>query len=137
MPKQFNMNNLNDLDQGKAHTAIQHAIAQAVRDVWDRPAEKAKRKVVVTYEFTPGLDPDTAALDVVNMQIKIKTGIPDRHTIGYPMLPTQEGALLFEPGSPMNPRQGTLPFNRDQEDDVVDTETGEVMEDEDNDTQQV
>lgn len=138
MPKQFNMSSLNDLDNGKGDAAITHAIAQAVRDVQDRAAEKAKRKVVVTYEFTPGLDPDTGVLDVVNMQIKIKTGIPDRHTTMYPMVPTKEGALMFEPSSPFDPRQGSLPFKRDPEPtEIVDTETGEVLEDEEPESQQV
>ena len=142
MPKQFNMGNLVELDNGKGNAAILFAIGQAVRDVNDRPGEKAKRKVTVTYEFTPGLDPDTLVLDVVNMQIKIKTGIPDRHTTIYPMLPGKDGTLLFEPASPFNPRQQTLDFPRTKppetaDAETVDEETGEVTNDEDNDSQEV
>lgn len=109
MPQtQFNLTNLCELDSGKANLAINHHIRQCVRDVQDRPGDKAKRKVFVEIEFTPALDEATATLDTVNVRIKTKVSVPVRQTKGYPMLPTGDGTLMFQPHSPENPRQGDL-----------------------------
>lgn len=110
---QFNVRNLAELDGGKADLAINHAIRQIVNDVKDRPGDKAKRKVTIVIEAVPHLDKDTAALDTVDVQIKVKTSVPVRQTHSYPMLPTEDGTLLFSPSSPYNPRQGSLEFDPD------------------------
>lgn len=110
---QFNVRNLTELDGGKADLAINHAIRQIVNDVKDRPGDKAKRKVTIVIEAVPHLDDDSAALDTIDITIKVKTSVPLRQTHSYPMLPTEDGTLLFSPASPYNPRQGSLPFDPD------------------------
>lgn len=116
--KTLTLSTIQDLDGGKAALAVNHAIRQAVLDVEDRPGDAAARKVVLELSFKPELTNDTAALDVVTMAAKIKTSIPHRQTVAYPMLPTGEGLLTFEEHSPHDPRQATMGF--------VDKETGEV-----------
>ena len=112
---QFNLTNLADLDNGKANLAINHALKQIVNDIRERPADKAKRKVVLTVEMAPTLDPHTAVLDTIGVQLKIKTSVPVRQTISYPMLATQDDTLRFVPGSPLDPRQQVLNFPESQE----------------------
>jgi hypothetical protein len=106
--KTLTISNLQDLDQGKAALAINHAIRQCVEDVQDRPGDESPRKVAINLEFTPKRDADSDVLDLVEFQVKVATKLPVRRTRVYPMLPVPGGAVLFQPGSPMDPRQGVL-----------------------------
>ncbi len=119
---QFNLTNLAELDNGKANLAINHALKQIVNDVRERPADKAKRKVILNIEMVPVLDPQTAVLDMVGVQIKIKTSVPVRQTMTYPMLATGDDTLRFMPGSPLDPRQQVLEFPGSQEVSTADDE---------------
>lgn len=124
--KQFNLNSLIDLDGGKAHIAANHAINQVVKDIIDRYGDKAKRKVLVEMTFVPVLDRNLAVLDTIDVDIKIKTSVPVRQTTAYPMLPTKDGALMFSPESPHDPRQSSL-FRKGETPEGV-TEDGEVVD---------
>lgn len=124
------------LDMGKVAHAVDHELKQVVRDIIDRPGDKAKRKVVLMIEATPTLDKDTAQLDTIGVRFKVKSSTPERQSMEYPMLPTNSGGLLFQELSPMDPRQTELPYERriqtppmtavDADD--VDKETGEVRD---------
>ncbi len=138
MNKQLTMSNLHLLDNGKAVAAINHALRQCSLDVLDRPGEKAVRKVVIEIEQTPKLDTVTAALDTVQTRFRIKTTLPIRQTVHYPMLVNEDGVLGFSPNSPQDPRQGDLFVAPEaQEGEHVNKETGEVTDDEDENTQEI
>lgn len=111
---QFNLTNLAELDNGKGNLAINHALKQIVNDIRERPADKAKRKVILNIEMVPVLDPNTAVLDTVGVQIKIKTSVPVRQTMMYPMLATGDDTLRFVPGSPLDPRQQAFEFQPEE-----------------------
>lgn len=130
MQKQFNLSNLSELDGGKANVAITHAIRQIVADINDRPGDKANRKVTIEIIGRPVLADDTAVLDTVNIQIKVKTSVPIRQTREYPMLASKENFLMFSPESPNDPRQQSM-FRQNEDGETVNTETGEVLDSDD------
>ena len=109
--RQLNLKELLTLDGGKVHLAFMHALQQATRDVIDRPGDKTKRKVTLFVELTPNLSEDNAVLDTVSAQFRVKTDVPVRRSRAYPMLPTDEGALLFSEHAPMDPRQTDFAFD--------------------------
>lgn len=123
------LKDLHHLDNGKANAAVNHALRQCVQDIIDRPGDKAKRKVMLTVEMTPKLDEDLGALDTVHTQFIIKSSIPVRRTVEYPMLASRDGRLLFSRNSPMDPRQNDLPYAGDES--AVDMTTGEVQDEDD------
>lgn len=110
-PITLTLPNLHRLDGGKANLAITHAIKQAVSDIQDRPGDKAARAVHVILKMTPALEPDQAVLDTVEVQILVRTKIPDRQTTKYPMLPMANGQVGFQEHSPMDPRQQVMDFS--------------------------
>lgn len=123
--KLLSISTLQDIDGGKPATAINHALRQIANDVIDRPNDKAKRKVLVQIEMSPMLDSDLGTLDTIAVGVKVKTTVPVRQSLMYPMLPLKDGRLSFEPRSPFDPRQGAL-FSEDPANETIDPETGEV-----------
>lgn len=119
MSKILSLANLHELDNGKPVAAVNHALRQAVMDVIDRPGDKALRKVTIQFLMRPTLERETAALDTVSTQIRVRTSIPDRLTIPYEMLPEKDGRLQFSEFSPQDPRQTGFQF--------VNQQTGEVV----------
>lgn len=122
--KQFNMANLQDLDNGKIAAAVNHHIRQCIDDVAKRFGEKAKRKVNLSIQFTPIIDKETNSLDTVGVEFEIKAMIPGQKSTIYPMLPAKGNTVVFQPGSPLDPRQQVLFSTREH----IDKETGEVIE---------
>lgn len=120
--KQLNISTLQELDRGKVAVALNHAIRQCVLDIEDRPADKTARIVEMKVKLTPKLDGDTAALDTVGAQFQVATKLPVRQSIIYPMLPSNSGALTFQPECPTDPRQASFEFPEN-----VDKSTGEVI----------
>ena len=123
--KTLSISNLRELDQGKAALAIDHAIRQCVSDVRDRPGDSSPRKVAISMEFVPKRDADSDVLDLVEFQVKVATRLPVRQTRVYPMLPVAGDAVLFQPGSPMDPRQGVLYAEPDDADADADADADE------------
>lgn len=122
----LSLTSLQEMDNGKVVAAVDHAIRQVVNDCIDRPGDKSKRKVLLQIEMKPVLDKDLGVLDTVNSKFRVKTNLPDRETVEYPMLPTQDGRLAFSPHSPGDPRQADLPYEPPANAEAVDRETGEV-----------
>lgn len=121
--KQLNVNNLQHIHGGRVAQAINHEMRNAIRDCVERPGDKGKRCVVIKMDFTPVLDESTAALDVVNAQFNVTSKLPARVSKAYPMLATaEEGCLQFQPESPNDPRQASLPYT-EQEDALPPEET--------------
>lgn len=98
------------LDGGKLVLAANHAIRQAIADVQDRPGDKSARKVTLDLVFRPELDKDAAILDTVRVQGRVNVVIPKRQTVEYPMLPMNNGTVIFQEHSPMEPRQPSFQF---------------------------
>lgn len=121
--KQLTVANLQELDRGLPAIAINQALRQAVKDCLDRPGNDKKREVSISIQVWPELDKQTAVLDVVNITIDVKTRTPAQTSAVYRMLTTKDGVPLFQPASPLDPRQEAF-FNASGE--VVDQETGEV-----------
>lgn len=132
------------LDGGKVEAALDHEIRQIIRDVIDRPGDKAKRKAILQIEAVPILDKDTGQLDTVGITCQMKSSTPVRKSIEYPMLPTNSGKLLFQELSPTNPRQNELPYEqritppmqsmeRPGPGERINKDTGEVMAADDSD----
>lgn len=117
------LQNIGDLDQGRVAQAFNQALRLAAIDVLDRPADKSKRKIQLQIELRPKLTDDTAVLDMTNVDWLIKTAMPHRRSATYPMLPTKDGQLIFQVGSPFDPRQQSFGFERPEQ---VDQSTGEV-----------
>lgn len=109
---QFNLKNLADLDNGKANLVILQQLQNIVHDVKQRPMDKAKRTVQVDFVCTPKLA-ENGAFDCVEVQIKIKSKVPQRQTQLYPMLTGPNNTLQFSAASPNDPRQTTL-FPKDE-----------------------
>ena len=129
LTKQFNVSNLQQLDRGKIAAAVNHHIRQCVDDVAQRCGEKAKRSVTLKIDFTPIIDKDTGTLDTVGVAFNVKATIPVQKSTIYPMLPAKGGTLVFQPGSPADPRQQVMGFMAGDQvaaDEELDKETGEV-----------
>lgn len=101
---------LGKLDAGRILAVVDHELKQIVRDIIDRPGDKAKRLVSIKIECVPILDKDTAALDTVGTTFRVSSTTPVRKSVEYPMLATNQGSLLFQELSPTNPRQAELPY---------------------------
>lgn len=138
--KQMNFSNIADIDKGKVALVLNHALRQIFRDCQDRPGDKGKRKVVFTITATPVVDKDTNAHESTDLKFSVDARLPIRVSSDYPMVPAQDGTLLFQPHSPKDPRQMPLPMGSDDErprrriqvlDDGtrVDAETGEEIDD--------
>lgn len=119
---QFNLKNLQELDNGKVMAMVNHSLRQIVADISDRPADKAKRKMVMEVVMTPRNDKERGVNDGANVTFIIKTLVPVRQTLEYPMLADRDHRLYFQPHSPDDPRQADLPYR-------VDEQTGEVFDD--------
>lgn len=106
--KSLNLVAFGELDGGKVNIAAQEAIRQCVNDINDRPAEKKPRVITLKVSLTPKLDSESGALDTVDVRAEIESRMPKKTTSKYPMLATEDGRLTFVPGSPNDPRQGSL-----------------------------
>lgn len=110
MQQALRIDTLAQLDGAKIVAAVDHELRQCVRDINDRPGDKAARVVNMQIRLVPVLDKQTGVLDSVHVQFRINSKTPIRQSAEYPMLGTNEGALLFQPHSPTDPRQRELPF---------------------------
>ncbi len=110
MPRmKLSLNALKDLDLGKASLAFTHLLRKVVDDINDRPGCRAKRIIKMDCFITPVLDKDSACLDTCDVQFIFDHKLPKLQSIEYSMIPTRDGALLFESLSPDDPRQPGLP----------------------------
>ena len=120
-----------ELDQGRVAVAFNNALRLATLDIVDRPADKTARKVFLICEMRPVLDKDTAVLDVIDNQFVVKKAFPVQRSAPYPMTATTDGQMVFDVGSPLDPRQNTFDFRPPEEEgasETVDPETGEVID---------
>jgi len=124
MLKQFKVQDIAELDDGRAAAHIDKALKTAISDCSNRPGVARKRKVNVTFEVEPMTDEDGLCHEVT---IEVVTGadLPKSHSKPLSMGVRPQGQLVFNPASGDNVRQRTL------DEAGVDRTTGEeVPEDE-------
>ena len=106
--KVFSLNNLNDLDNGKAVLAINHALKSVAADLKDRPGDETKRVVTIEIAMVPKLEKDLATLEAIETTFQVKTKLPALRTETYKLGMAPNGSLLFSEYSPFDPRQEDL-----------------------------
>ena len=117
-PCVLSLDTLAKWDWGKPGVAWQHALRQAVEDCSDRPAEKKPRKVVMVAELVPH-DPEPDG-DVVDCDLRffVDVKIPSRKTSARPAMLRHDGSLIFNAEAPDNPRQQSLNFEDDNQEET-------------------
>ncbi len=126
--KTLTLANLPHHHNGRVALAFDQLLKQAYADVKDRPAESAARKVTLTLMLTPQTEGEQGLIEGVGVQFKFDIKLPPKQTVVYPMAIAPNGALVFEPDSPGNPRQSSLlPQPGEDVPANVDPDTGEVM----------
>lgn len=98
---------LHKFDFGKAAMAWQTALAQAVRDITDRPGDQTARKVILTATLKPTLQQDGDVVDAA-VDFQIQTKLPAYQTASRPAGVTRNGQLYFQEHAPDNPDQTTF-----------------------------
>lgn len=105
----LSLENLGELDGGRAAGIINAALKQAVSDLDDRGDDFKAREVTITVRMEK-----SEKSGHVFATVKAKTKMPEYATGGtlaeFKQLPRGEGvALLFQPLSPHDPDQEPLP----------------------------
>lgn len=101
------LNALKDFDLGKIDVAFVKELEAVVRDLRDRPGEKAARKVTLEVELIPQ-EADTGDCETAMMRFMISSRIPKRSSRTYEVGVQKNGGLLVNDLSPDNISQGTL-----------------------------
>jgi hypothetical protein len=96
---QFNLDNLKDLDGGKAAIAFESHIRRAAMDCTDRPGDNKARTVVLEVSIVPVMQPGGDCTDV-DVTIKAKSTVPPHRTKPYSMGLRRNGVVVFNPDSP-------------------------------------
>ncbi|MHC4715896.1 MAG: hypothetical protein ACYS5V_02925, partial [Planctomycetota bacterium] len=81
---EFTFDRLEDIGGGRVAEALRQALARAVFDCKDRPAEKNPRKVILQAELVPLVDEDGQA-DSVDLTFQVKDTVPTRKSKTYNM----------------------------------------------------
>lgn len=106
------IDNLGELSAGQSRGVINAALRAALRDTEDRGSDKKARKVTIEVEFKKLGDGVTAT-------VRAKTGLPPymtEPTIGSMEFDGAQPVMKFNPHSPGNPDQQTLPMGRGERD---------------------
>lgn len=105
--KQFTLDNLKDLDGGKAAFAFEQHVKRAALDCMDRPGDPKPRTVTLVVSLIPVMEPGGDCTDV-EAQIHAKSAVPPHKTKPYSFGLRRNGVLVFNPDSPDNVNQATL-----------------------------
>ncbi len=108
--QRFSLNNLPDLDGGRALETFQNSLRVAVKDCMDRPGDKRVRKVVLQMTLTPVARIDGTSIDCdgADANFQVKTMLPHYETQPVNFGVQQSGDLIFNPDSPRDHKQTTL-----------------------------
>lgn len=105
--QQFTLDNLKDLDGGKAAAAFETHVRRAAMDCMDRPGDGKARKVILEVTLSPVMDPAGDCTEV-EAQIHAKSTVPPHRTKPYSFGLRRNGVLVFNPDSVENVDQATL-----------------------------
>ncbi|MFZ5832388.1 MAG: hypothetical protein ACOY3P_20065 [Planctomycetota bacterium] len=105
--KKFALENLGDLDLGKAKVGFERLVRQAALDCIDRPGDKRARRVTLTVTLKPvsTVNGNTIDCESIDASLKAKAAIPDFETRTYDFAIRNNGDMLFNPESPTNHKQ--------------------------------
>lgn len=101
------LESLKHLDGGRALQMFDLLLRRAGQDCYDRPADRSARKVPMTAILKPVMGQD-GRCDGVTLEIEFNPSTPKFRTATFPMLLKPNGAIVFNPDSPDNPRQLTM-----------------------------
>jgi len=111
--KELNLENLKDLDLGRANMMFMAALAQAVRDCINRPADERARKVTLELTLKPVCETigQTLSCEGARGVFICRSKIPHWETPEVDFGIKESGQLYFAEGSPRDHRQSTLDFD--------------------------
>lgn len=109
---QLNLANLHDVGQGKIAAAFDKHIQRAVLDCMDRPADPKPRTITLQIEITPRIEPGGDCTDV-DVQMQATSKVPTHKTAPINMAVRRGGMLVFNPDSPHDVDQQSLPIDND------------------------
>lgn len=101
------LENLENLDLGKASAAFNLQIRRIAEDCLDRPGDGNARKVTLEVVAKPVTNDDGSA-DRVKLQIQVTSKIPSYRTRVYDLGLRKNGVLVFSEESPENFDQTTM-----------------------------
>lgn len=101
------LENLENLDLGKASIAFNQQIRRIAEDCLDRPGDGNARKVTLEVVAKPVTNDDGSA-DRVKLQIQVTSKIPSYRTRVYDLGLRKNGVLVFSEDSPENFDQTTI-----------------------------
>lgn len=104
---QFNLDNLSELDGGKAALAFEQHVRRAAIDCMDRPGDNKPRKVTLEVSLTPVMQPNGDCVEV-EAQIQARSTVPPHKTKAYSFGLRKNGVIVFNPDSPDAIDQQTL-----------------------------
>ena len=119
MRKELTLENLKDLDFGKAAKIWEQKLSGIITDCFERPNESGPRELSLVAKIKPETDQAGDCSDV-KVEFHVKTRLPSEHTKQYSMGVTKHGHVFFAEDSSDNPDQ--LSF------DDVDPSTGRPRE---------
>jgi hypothetical protein len=103
----FTLENLENLDLGKASTAFNLQIKRIAADCLDRPGDANARKVTLEVAAKPVVN-DDGSCERVKLQIQVSSKIPSYRTRVYDLALRKNGVLVFSEESPENFDQKTF-----------------------------
>lgn len=104
---QFTLDNLRELDGGKASIAFEQHVRRAAMDCMDRPGDNAARKVTLEITLKPVMEPGGDCTEV-KAQLKASSAVPKHQTKEYSFGLRRNGMLAFNPDSPDAVDQKTI-----------------------------
>lgn len=107
MLKQFKIQQVGELDNGRVAGFINKAIRTCAEDATTRPGIDKPRRVMVAIDITPVIDEHGAATEI-DMDFEIGTKLPRSRTKTVNMKAQNDGALLFNDLSQDDVRQTTI-----------------------------
>jgi hypothetical protein len=111
MLRALSLENLERLDFGIARETFDQQIKRIALDCLDRPESTDPRKVIMEVIVRPIKEQKTC--EHVDVQIKVKSSIPEYHTKVYDMKMRANGLIIFNEDSPDNPDQSTIAFEQE------------------------
>lgn len=105
--KPFRIENIGEIDDGRIAAAVNVELGRVVQDCINRPGDASARKVTIETIVKPQKGDDGVCV-AVDVEFEVKSRVPSRRSKRYEMQTNAGGALVFNPASPDDVRQGTL-----------------------------
>lgn len=94
---------------GRLEAMFQFHLERARADCMNRPADNTARKVILEFDITPVMDPETRECDATNVVMTGKSKVPDHKSATYKLgVDAKKKGLLFDIDSPEDIDQPSL-----------------------------